>query len=268
MARPAVFLVCWASFLFIWLRHPSVEARNQIRSHPIRELLQRKTIEDNEASCEHQPMVRANDWMTNTIKLDLKRHGWFYNREPFQPIVGDEQGNLIAGVLFTNSKEVFKMTVIFPPLHPEEESRECKVILKSSSTNSTTSFEASGTITEDTWHCSLRIDALPSDEYNYSVIYEANPELGIIYTYEGKIPAPNKKEYPRIAAMGCFGPGTTIDKSDLVAATLKQQPDLLVFQGDQTYFHHALAYGFIELIYALNELTRSIPTIVQVSMHV
>jgi hypothetical protein len=138
------------------------------------------------------------------------------------------------------------------------------VILTPSSNNSQ-SFTASGIIVENTWHCSLRVDSLPSDEYDYAVVYEASPE--VTYTYKGKVPAPNK-EYPRIAAMGCFGFDLTWDKSDLVASTLYETPDLLVLQGDQTYFHHALSYGFLELIYSINELTRSIPTIVQVRIFI
>jgi len=48
---------------------------------------------------------------------------------------------------------------------------------------------------------------------------------------------------------------------------LNLEPDLLVLQGDQTYFHKNLVYGQLETFYTLRDLTRNIPTIVQLDDH-
>jgi phosphodiesterase/alkaline phosphatase D-like protein len=42
---------------------------------------------------------------------------------------------------------------------------------------------------------------------------------------------------------------------------------LLVLQGDQTYFHDNLGFGFFHLVYMISEITRSVPTIVQMDDH-
>jgi hypothetical protein len=166
------------------------------------------------------------DWTINTQNLDLERHGWWYSRQPFQPIVGDV--NLIAGVLYSYSREVFKMTVIFPPLHPVE-SRSCQVVIKPHQSNySGRAYYSQCTIKEHTWHCTMRIDRLPSDDdYDFQVMYRPDESWqDLVYTYGGSIRAP--RGFPRIAAMGCFGPDTTYRKDKLVYAALQEGADLLV----------------------------------------
>jgi hypothetical protein len=46
-----------------------------------------------------------------------------------------------------------------------------------------------------------------------------------------------------------------------------EKPDLVVLQGDQTYFHESLSYGFLELVYSMHRVTRDIPTIVLMDDH-
>jgi hypothetical protein len=67
--------------------------------------------------------------------------------------------------------------------------------------------------------------------------------------------------------MGCFGPDSSWEKPELLAAVLDQQPDLLILQGDQVYAVDNLAYGFLELVYSINNLTRRVPTLVQMDDH-
>ena len=111
------------------------------------------------------------------------------------------------------------------------------------------------------------MDGIPQDEvYTYVVSYY--PKLWsqeLLYTYDGEIPLQEGK--PKIAALSCFGRDDTMSKDELVDAVLHRNPDLIVLQGDQTYFHTELGYGFLETIYSLNRLTRSIPTIVQMDDH-
>lgn len=112
--------------------------------------------------------------------------------------------------------------------------------------------------------CSFRLDNIPQDEaYTYEVRYSPNKKT--LYTYDGEIPLQQGK--PLISALSCFGKDNTMNKDDLVNAVLKHNPDLIVLQGDQTYFHNELGYGFLETIHSLNRLTRSIPTIVQMDDH-
>jgi alkaline phosphatase D len=73
--------------------------------------------------------------------------------------------------------------------------------------------------------------------------------------------------YPKIAAMGCFGTDSTWRKPELQAAVLAEQPDLLLLQGDQSYLHYNIASGFLELVYSINNITRNVPTLVQMDDH-
>jgi hypothetical protein len=219
------------------------------------------TAETNSTSCSYEPLTRAVDWFNNTEQLDPDRHRWFYERQPFGPIVDDT--NIIAGVLFTYSKEILKMSVLFPPLYPQE-SRTCLVTFTSRS-DATIQYQQSCTVQDDTWHCPVRIDPLPTDDYRYVVEYRPDATfLDLVYRYEGLVQAPHG--YPRVAALGCFGFDVTMHKYELLQALHMERPDLLVLQGDQTYAK-TLAYGFLELVYSMHELTRNTPTIVQMDDH-
>lgn len=212
------------------------------------------------SDCSFEALTSPN-WMNNTEDLIPERHAWFYNRKLFAPIVNDT--NIIAGVLYTYSQQVFKMSVIFPPLHPLE-SRKCDVTLKSQTSQD--EYKTSCDIQENTWHCSVRIDALPTGNYDYLVEYQ--PMQGssdLVYLYDGIVKAPHG--YPRVAAMGCFGQDATSDKTKFVESVKEEKPDLVLLQGDQTYFSKSLSYGFIELVYTIQDITRSTPAIVQMDDH-
>jgi phosphodiesterase/alkaline phosphatase D-like protein len=75
------------------------------------------------------------------------------------------------------------------------------------------------------------------------------------------------RENPRIVGLGCFGPDTKTEKDKLVAAVNALNPDLILLQGDQTYSHSDLGFGFLQLAYSIREITRSVPTIVQMDDH-
>jgi hypothetical protein len=85
----------------------------------------------------------------------------------------------------------------------------------------------------------VRFDSIPhSESYVYEVQYTADSShtnSDYFYSYGGSVPM--QKEYPRIAGVGCFGKDSTKDKDDLRNALIAQDPDILVLQGDQTYFH-------------------------------
>jgi hypothetical protein len=207
--------------------------------------------------------LTARDWANYSgLAVDETRHEWFRKRLPFEPIVGDD--TLIAGVLYTLSKSTLKMTVMFPPLHPSE-SRTAVVVVVGSKLGNT--IVRLCNVKEHTWHCLIRIDDLPQSEaYSFHVEYKPNMDVSsVLYTYEGVIP--KQEGYPRIAAMGCFGMDSTRDKSELVNAVAAESADMLILQGDQTYFGANLGYGFLELVYSLRSLTRSMPTIVQMDDH-
>lgn len=188
------------------------------------------------------------------------RYDWFQDRQPFQPIVGEE--TVIAGVLYTLHDETLKMTALFPPMYPEE-SREAIMHIVSPSREA----YASCIIQEQTWHCSFRIEKIsPDEDVIFDITYRPGPATlpSRIYSYSGSIP--HQRAYPRIVALSCFGADNTRDKSSLIRAIKETQPDLLALQGDQTY-SNVLGYGFLELVYSLNSITRSIPTLVQMDDH-
>jgi hypothetical protein len=223
-----------------------------------------------------QEIISTRDWTNNQLHVDQDRHGWFLNRQPNEPIVGDD--TVIAGVLYTFSEDVLKLTVLFPPLHPTE-SRVAELIVKEKVNQddgsvSKIKLEESCEIQENTWHCLFQADLSDSwwstataDSFSYEVRYHPDPETlpNVMYTYEGSVPRP--VDYPKVLTMGCFGPDSTKDKPELMNAVTEVSPDLVVLQGDQTYFHHILAYGFLELVYTINSVTRNVPTIVQMDDH-
>ena len=49
------------------------------------------------------------------------RFDWFLTRKPFEPFVNDT--TVIAGVLYTFSDSVLKISVFFPPLYPNESTK-------------------------------------------------------------------------------------------------------------------------------------------------
>ena len=71
-----------------------------------------------------ETFVKYNWSWVEQPKLEYKpgpkigRYDWFLNRKPFEPIVNDTTA--IAGVLYTFSESVLKMSVFFPPLYPKE----------------------------------------------------------------------------------------------------------------------------------------------------
>lgn len=134
---------------------------------------------------------------------------------------------MIAGVLYTHSQEVLKMTVLFPPLYPGE-SRNANVYVTGLTTGKTWGKPCH--IKEGSWHCLIRFNKVPhSEEYEYEVEYTADTNRDqprAFYTYGGMIP--QQKEYPRIAAVGCFGPDSRKNKDDLRNAIIEQEPDILV----------------------------------------
>jgi hypothetical protein len=187
-----------------------------------------------------QEVLTTGRWWRNNWHLDDDRHSWFRYREPYQPILDSPEKTMIAGVLYTHSKETLKMTVVFPPLHTEE-SRDAVVYLTSSSLDqgsAGTIWQQPCHIGEGTWHCKVRFDNIPhSQSYTYEVLYtaDADQNSNAFYSYSGNVPM--QKDHPRVAALGCLGPDNTKDKSELVSRILEEDPDILLMQGDQTYFH-------------------------------
>jgi len=230
------------------------------------------TQEDDCSDCcfrslvDNQESYTSHRWHDNENfdpKAPLERLGWFRGRGRNEPIVGDD--TVIAACLYTFTKNTLKLTAVFPPLHYLE-SRLAEVEV--TGTLSGTTRNANCTIVKNAWNCLFRIDDLPASEpYVYQVSYKPDPDFlpDLVYSYEGLIPIPSSS--PRIAAMGCFGPDNTWVKSSLVTAVLSMTPDLLVLQGDQTYLHSNMVYGFIETVYSIHEVTRNIPTIVQLDDH-
>jgi hypothetical protein len=194
---------------------------------------------DGDPQSDRQEILTTGTWWTNEKHIDSERHGWFRYRQPFQPILDSPEQTMIAGAIYTHSEETLKMTVLFPPLHPQE-SRDATVYLLGTSLaqgSFAQLWEQPCQIQEDTWHCLVRFENIPhSSAYTYSIHYTADKlNQDTFYNYDGSVPI--QKDYPRIAGVGCFGPDNTKNKDELQSAIIAQDPDLLVLQGDQTYFH-------------------------------
>lgn len=226
-------------------------------------------LNDCYANHAHLEYMTAGDWWLNTrvpramnTAEQRARFQWIQSRQPFQPIHGD--ATIIAGVIYTLHKGILRMTILFPPLFPQE-GRNVTVSLKDNTSN----VEKTGfcEISENTWHCPVQMDNVDSArDYFYEVSYQIDPNdsVNTSIVYPGIIP--RQVDFPRIAALSCFGEDDTKDKDELVDAILEAKPDLLVLQGDQTYMD-VLGYGFLELIYTMSNITRSIPTLVQLDDH-
>lgn len=205
----------------------------------------------------------SRNW-TNITKFDKRfdeeRIKWALQRQPNDPIVG--VNTMIAACLYTFTRNTLKLTAIFPPLHPDE-SRSAELLLTGLSSGGIRT--SSCTIAENTWHCLFRVEDLePTETYTYRVSYRPDA-VSDPYIYEGLVPIP--QGYPNIASLGCFGPDDTSDKTALVDSVLQTKPDILVLSGDQTYLHENLGYGFLETMFTIRDITRNIPTIVQLDDH-
>lgn len=215
-------------FSFIWLTL-LVPFLPNAGGESCRDLCEKAGEASSSAACnccyenlELEPLT-ARNWMSNEIHVDEKRHEWFHKRMPFEPIVGDD--TLIAGTLYTISERTLKMTIVFPPLHPNE-ARTANVIVTGSSSGNTKSSAC--TVKEHTWNCLIRIDNLSNNEaYSFQVSYQPDPtSADLVYTYDGVIP--KQQGYPKIAALEYFGKDSTKDKSELVEAVISTAPDMLV----------------------------------------
>jgi hypothetical protein len=219
------------------------------------------------ASASTEDMTARTKWLApskdGTKPAVADETAYFYkNRLAFQPLLNSD--TMIVGTLFTFTEQTLKMSVIFPPMYPKE-STTAHVSITSNSTGFTDVREC--LISPNIWHCGIRFDLLDqTQEYLYTVHYAPNAlDASLLYNYSGIIPTQSNN--PRIAAMSCFGYDDTAEKESLVSALKAQRPDLIVLQGDQTYFHTQLVYGFMQLVYALHEITRSTPVIVQLDDH-
>ncbi|GKZ00755.1 hypothetical protein MPSEU_001027300 [Mayamaea pseudoterrestris] len=195
------------------------------------------------------------------------RIDWIRSRSPMQPIAGDD--TIIAGVLYTLDATTLKMNIFFAPLYPMESRRAIVYIKADDSVNAIdwVGAVAECTIREHLWYCPIRVAGLDvSHDYSYQVQYYPDPtnHPRSVFLYAGSIL--KQKTYPRIAAISCFGPDDTKDKVALVQSVLDTKPDLLILQGDQTYLDN-IGYGFLELVYTINKLTKDIPTLVQMDDH-
>ncbi|GFH61962.1 hypothetical protein CTEN210_18438 [Chaetoceros tenuissimus] len=216
-----------------------------------------------------ETLVKYNwSWVEQPKLLEYKpgpktgRYDWFLTRKPFEPIVNDTTA--IAGVLYTFSESVLKMSVFFPPLYPNELTR---VQIKVEGEESEQIYVDECDILPFIWMCTFRLNDLPMEEsYKYKVKYSSSPKSAdLVYEYKGLIPLQVGK--PRIATMSCLGARDTIDANKVVEGVLKSQPDFIALLGDHNYFHHQVSFGFLETIYFINKLTKSLPTIVQLDDH-
>jgi PhoD-like phosphatase len=215
-------------------------------------------------------------WNTKPTQKLREPTSFFLNRLKYEPL--KDSTTIIAGVLFSFSNHTLKMSVLFPPLHPEE-SRVAKLMLTKRDTGELVASRECDII-PNIWKCGFRVDssdfllADKDQDYAYEIQYQPNHHHGnattgneamITYSYDGVIPVP--RENPRVVGIGCFGFDAKMDRDSLVAAVNALKPDLVVFQGDQTYFHSDLGFGFLELVHMMSEMTRSVPTIVQMDDH-
>jgi hypothetical protein len=223
----------------------------------------------------YESYTTLNWWNSEPTQKYKEPTSFFKSRLQYGPL--KDSTTVIAGVLFTLSNHTLKMTVLFPPLFPEE-SRVAKLLLTNRATGELVATRECDII-PNIWKCGFRVDsgdllADKEQDYAYEIQYQpkkytaantAGDEPTIIYTYDGMIPVP--REDPRIVGLGCFGFDAKTEKDSLVAAVNALNPDLVVLQGDQTYFHSDLGFGFLHLVYAISEMTRSVPTIVQMDDH-
>jgi PhoD-like phosphatase len=213
-------------------------------------------------------------WNTEATDRYITQTSFFKNRPKFEPL--EARNTMIAGVLFSFSNHTLKMSVLFPPLYPDE-SRAANLLLTSRNTGELVATRECDII-PNTWKCGFRVDssdllADKEQDYAYEIQYQPRQdnapsggnEATISYTYDGVIPVP--RQNPRIVGLGCFGPDTTTNKDSLVSAVNALKPDVIALQGDQAYFHDNLGFGFLQLVYSISEMTRSVPTIVQMDDH-
>jgi len=148
-------------------------------------------------------VITTGEWWTKV--MFQKRSPWILTRNPNEPIPGEE--TVIASTLYTHSKNTLKLTAIFPPLFPSE-SRTAT--LRVTGVEKGKARIASCGIVENMWNCLFRINDLPTmtGPYEYIISYTPDPKTdpNLVYTYDGLIPVP--KDYPKVAALGCFGAGT------------------------------------------------------------
>jgi PhoD-like phosphatase len=212
-------------------------------------------------------------WNTEPTERYIPQTSFFRTRQKYGPL--EDKDTMIAGVLFSFSNYTLKMTVLFPPLYPDE-SRSAKLLLTNRNTGELVATRDCDII-PNTWKCGFRVDssellADKEQDYAYEIQYQpeqdtaaGDNEATISYKYNGVIPVP--RQNPRIVGLGCFGYDTKTEKDSLVAAVNALNPDVIVLQGDQTYFHADLGFGFLQLVYSISEMTKSVPTIVQMDDH-
>ena len=238
-------------------------------------LLRRRTISDSdvEACYENLPsgkeVFNLRQWWNVSIPPQFAvSSSFFRSRLPFQPLDGSD--TVIAGVLFSLSGGTLKLSAFFPPLYPQER----KVAGLMVNYKGVPVAVGQCNIRSNTGYCGFRVDNLvgddkSTDDYDYEVVYLPNEnDSNLVYKYGGKLPLP--KENPNIAALSCFGrddDDKELDKRKLVASVLSKNPDILLLQGDQVYERDHLGFGFLRLIFSIQELTRSTPTIVQMDDH-
>lgn len=213
--------------------------------------------------CYAQHTATSGIWWNATSLNSQKRHAWFLQRKPYQPIL--KSGTMIIGVLYSFTKRTIKLSAYFPPLYPDE-SRIATLVLNNDMSESATRTTKCS-ITSNIWHCAFRIQNVSRNiAYTYQVQYHPmTTNHTIMYTYDGHIP--KSFGYPLVAVLGCFGLDSKKGKNELVEAVKSTSPDLLILSGDQTYHHNDLVHGFLETIYTIQELTRSRPTLVLMDDH-
>ena len=250
-----------------------VNGSGSIRSVPIKK--QRLLGSDETAlhdcflSTDLEPVTARDWWNSSVLPVPFPdrqgdRINWIRDRQPTRPMVGDD--TMIVGVLYTFDASILKMNIFFPPLYPQE-SRRASITIKTIDNVNSTGATAECNIREHIWYFPIRIAELTTNhDYEYQVQYAPDPtnHPRRVYIYKGRIP--KQKSYPRIAGLGCFGADDSKEKNEFVQAMLDSKPDLVVLQGDQTYMDN-IGYGFLELIYTINNITRNVPTLVQMDDH-
>jgi hypothetical protein len=215
---------------------------------------------------EHRELPTTRQWWNASLKSPYaKLSSFFHSRDVFMPLENEE--TIIVGTLFTWSGNVLKLSAFFPPLFPQE-SRTASLLVQQA--DGTTVATKTCHIRSQIWHCLFRVDNLSppnaNDEFMYEIQYQPDPNnSALIFTYDGFLPAP--VDNPRIVALGCFGLDKTNTQKESLVVARHNSPDLLLLQGDQTYYHGHLGFGFLNLLYSIHDLTRSTPTVVQMDDH-
>jgi hypothetical protein len=202
-------------------------------------------------------------WIALVVWIGLN-HGIYAN--PNKVKIETDPAKKICFAMYTTHKNILKMNVQFYPL-TDEESRDAQLEVKDGdgwkkvSETKILDTQYDSTDAKKTYKLWLAQFRVENWDMSKTFIYRVVGLDGVA-TYEGTIRKdPVDKEVIVVGALTGNTPKGDWDRKDYVKNIDVQDPDLLFFSGDQTYFHHHHLNGWILFGQQFGELTRNRPAI-------